>query len=150
MVSSVTLLIRHTVPHPAQEQEEFASNPEAQLKYRHQVENFVNKFQLVHWVGSEMNKSFSKATEDSMIRRLASKPEIFKALKPTYPVLCRRVSPGPKYLEALTEDKLNFIPKGVKKVTATGLEDDDGVHREVDAIICATGFDTYVQGGRCV
>ena len=136
------MLTHNTVPHTVQEQEEFANNPVAQLKYRHQVENFVNKFQLVHWVGSEMNKTFSKATEDSMVRRLARKPEILEALKPTYPVLCRRVSPGPKYLEALTEDNLNFIPKGVKKVTATGIQDDDGVHREVDAIICATGFDT--------
>ena len=77
-----------------------------------------------------------------MARRLAKKPEIFKALRSTYPVACRRVSPGPKYLESLVEDKLNFIPKGVKRVTETGLEDDDGTLREVDAIICATGFDT--------
>lgn len=135
-------LILDLVPHSLEEQELFANDPRAQLSYRHQVENFVNKFQLVHWVGSEMNKTFSKATEDSMIRRLSKKPEIFEALKPTYPVLCRRVSPGPKYLESLTEDNLNFIPKGVKQVDETGLIDDDGVHREVDAIICATGFDT--------
>lgn len=77
-----------------------------------------------------------------MARRLARKPEIFKALKPTYPVACRRVSPGPKYLESLVEDNLNFIPKGVRRVTETGLEDEDGTFREVDAIICATGFDT--------
>lgn len=89
-----------------------------------------------------MNKSFSKATEDSIMRRLAKKPKIFEALKADYPVLCRRVSPGPKYLEALTEDNLNFIPKGVKRVDEMGITDDDGVHREVDAIICATGFDT--------
>lgn len=89
-----------------------------------------------------MNRTFSAATEESMARRLARKPEIFKALKPTYPVACRRVSPGPKYLESLVEDNLNFIPKGVRRVTETGLEDEDGTFREVDAIICATGFDT--------
>lgn len=89
-----------------------------------------------------MNRTFSAATEESMARRLARKPEIFKALKPTYPVACRRVSPGPKYLESLVEDSLNFIPKGVRRVTETGLEDEDGTFREVDAIICATGFDT--------
>lgn len=57
---------------------------------------------------------------------------------------CRRVSPGPRYLESLVQDKLTFIPKGVRHVTETGLEDDSGMVREVDAIICATGFDTYV------
>lgn len=99
---------------------------------------------MVHWVGSDMNKAFSKATEESMARRLAKKPEIFQHLKPNYPVACRRVSPGPRYLECLVEDKLTFIPKGVRYVTETGIEDDSGMVREVDAIICATGFDTYV------
>ena len=77
-----------------------------------------------------------------MARRLAKKPEIFESLRPTYPVACRRVSPGPRYLECLVEERLNFIPKGVKQVTETGIVDDDGTLREVDSIICATGFDT--------
>ncbi|KAK1856070.1 flavin-binding monooxygenase [Colletotrichum chrysophilum] len=135
----------HNFPFPPEEQERFEKYPVEYLNYRHQVENFVNKFQLVHWVGSDMNRSFSKATEDSMLRRLATRPEIFDALKPTYPVLCRRVSPGPRYLEALTEPNLNFIPQGIRKVTETGIVDDIGVYREVDAIICATGFDTSLS-----
>ncbi|KAF4811490.1 FAD-binding monooxygenase moxY [Colletotrichum siamense] len=135
----------HNFPFPPEEQDRFEKYPVEYLNYRHQVENFVNKFQLVHWVGSDMNKSFSKATEDSMLRRLATRPEIFEALKPAYPVLCRRVSPGPRYLEALTEPNLNFIPQGIKQVTETGIVDDVGVYREVDAIICATGFDTSLS-----
>ncbi|KAL3295207.1 flavin-binding monooxygenase [Colletotrichum asianum] len=135
----------HNFPFPPEEQERFEKHPVAYLNYRHEVENFVNKFRLVHWVGSDMNKSFSKATEDSMLRRLATRPEIFDALKPSYPVLCRRVSPGPRYLEALTEPNLNFIPRGIRKVTETGIVDDVGVCREVDAIICATGFDTSLS-----
>jgi cation diffusion facilitator CzcD-associated flavoprotein CzcO len=90
-----------------------------------------------------MNVSFSRATEESMARRLAKKPEIFEHLRPTYPVACRRVSPGPRYLECLVEDKVRFVPKGVKEVTDVGIIDDDGTLREVDSIICATGFDTY-------
>lgn len=77
-----------------------------------------------------------------MVRRLAKKPEIFDHLRPNYPVACRRVSPGPRYLKCLVEDKLKFIPKGVKRITETGVVDDEGVLREVDSIICATGFDT--------
>ena len=120
----------------------FKESPKQYLQYRHQIENFVNKAQLIHWVGSDMNRSFSKATEESMARRLARRPEIFQSLRPSYPVACKRVSPGPRYLESLVEDHLTFIPKGVKSVTETGIIDDDGDFREVDAIICATGFDT--------
>ena len=130
------------VEHPLEEREDYVKHPDKYLRYRHQVENYVNNAQLIHWVGSDMNKSFSKATEESMARRLARKPEIFDHLKPTYPVACRRVSPGPRYLECLVEDNLIFIPKGVRRVTETGVEDDDGTQRDVDAIICATGFDT--------
>lgn len=120
----------------------FKKFPEKYVNYRHQVENYVNHAQLIHWVGSDMNKSFAKATEESMARRLASRPEIFQHLKPKYPVACKRVSPGPRYLECLVRENLEFIPKGVKRVTETGIIDDDGTLREVDAIICATGFDT--------
>lgn len=102
----------------------------------------MNRAQLVHWKGSDLNVSFSKATEESMKRRLASKPEIWEHLRPDYPPLCRRISPGPLYLEALVKDHLNFIPKGVAQVTKDGIIDSDGTFRETDAIICATGFDT--------
>lgn len=131
-----------TVEHPPEEREMFKKFPEKYIEYRHQVENYVNQAQLIHWVGSDMNKRFAKATEESMSRRLASRPEIFQHLKPNYPVACKRVSPGPRYLECLVRENLDFIPKSVKKVTETGIIDDDGNLREVDAIICATGFDT--------
>lgn len=130
------------VDHSPDERADFAQHPSRYLEYRHQIENYVNGAQLIHWVGSEMNKTFSAATKESMARRLAKKPEIFEALRPRYPVACRRVSPGPQYLECLVEDKLNFIPKGISRITEKGVVDDDGTEREVDAIICATGFDT--------
>lgn len=130
------------VEHLEEERKEWKQHPETYLQYRHRIENFVNRAQLVHWKGSELNASFSKDTEESMQRRLAKKPEIYKSLRPDYPPLCRRISPGPRYLEALVEDNLNFIPKGVQKVVKNGIIDSDGVFRETDAVICATGFDT--------
>ncbi|CAI7653527.1 unnamed protein product [Penicillium glandicola] len=135
----------HNFEHSQEERDKWAKDPNQYLQYRHQIENFVNKAQLIHWVGSDMNKSFSKATEESMRRRLAPKPKIFEHLKPTYPVACRRVSPGPQYLECLVDDKLDFIPSGVQMVTESGVIDSEGTHREVDAIICATGFDTSLS-----
>ena len=42
----------------------YMRDPKTYLDYRHQIESYVNKFQLVHWVGSDMNKAFSKATEE--------------------------------------------------------------------------------------
>ncbi|CAH0027783.1 unnamed protein product [Clonostachys rhizophaga] len=143
-------------PRKANKRQDWSEHPEIYLRYRHQIEDVVNRAQLVHWRGSAMNKSFSKETEESMIRRLSPKPAVREALRPDYPPLCRRVAPGSRYLECLVDDSLNFIPKGIKRVTENGIIDADGVFRETDAIVCATGFDTslnmhetpiYGQGG---
>lgn len=45
-----------------------------------------------------------------------------------------------QYLEALVRENVNFIPQTIKEVTETGVVTNDGILREVDAIICATGF----------
>lgn len=37
---------------------------------------------------------------------------------------------------------MDFVSNGIKRVTETGIEDNDGNHRGYDTIICATGFDT--------
>lgn len=72
-------------------------------------------------------------------KKLASKPHIAKSLIPTFAVGCRRLTPGPGYLEALASDNVDFISAGIKRVTETGIEDVEGNHREYDTIVCATG-----------
>jgi cation diffusion facilitator CzcD-associated flavoprotein CzcO len=132
------------VDHSPEERAEFIQNPQKYLEFRHRIEAQINRAQLITWRGTPENKAFADATNKSMYDRLAKKPEIYESLKPEYPVACRRISPGPRYLESLMQENVVFIPKGVERVTEKGVVDEDGVEREVDAIICATGFDTYV------
>lgn len=75
-------------------------------------------------------------------KKLAKKPHIAKALIPSFAVGCRRLTPGPGYLEALCEDHVDFIPTAIERITATGIQCKDGTCREYDTIVCATGFDT--------
>ena len=42
----------------------------------------------------------------SMREKLAKKPEIFEKILPEWAPACRRISPGPGYLEALVEDNV--------------------------------------------
>lgn len=49
-----------------------------------------------------------------------------------------------QYLEALVEDNVEFIPTEIQEIVADGIITKDGKKREVDAIICATGFAGYV------
>jgi cation diffusion facilitator CzcD-associated flavoprotein CzcO len=55
------------------------------------------------------------------------------------------LTPGPGYLEALCEENVSFIHPEIKRVTPNGIDTADGEHRELDIIICATGFDTSYQ-----
>lgn len=77
-----------------------------------------------------------------MQKRLQNKPGVYEALKPDYPPGCRRLTPGPGYLNAIAEDNVEYISIPIVKVTESGIETNDGNVRDVDVIICATGFDT--------
>jgi hypothetical protein len=77
-----------------------------------------------------------------MKTKLAKKPEIYEAILPTWLPGCRRLTPGPGYLEALVEDNVNFVTTPIVKLTEHGILTSDGKERVVDAIVCATGFDT--------
>jgi cation diffusion facilitator CzcD-associated flavoprotein CzcO len=77
-----------------------------------------------------------------MKRRLAKKPELLDQIVPSFPPGCRRLTPGPGYLEALTDDKVDMIKTEIAAIDSEGIRTADGVHRPVDVIVCATGFDT--------
>jgi hypothetical protein len=77
-----------------------------------------------------------------MRERLAKKPEIFDHLLPDFTVGCRRLTPGPGYLEALVEDNVDLVKTPILKAHATGLELQDGSKLEFDVLVCATGFRT--------
>jgi cation diffusion facilitator CzcD-associated flavoprotein CzcO len=78
----------------------------------------------------------------NMKRRLIAKPELIDDLIPSFPPACRRLTPGPGYLEALTNDKVDVVTSSIMKIDETGIITTDGQHKPVDVIICATGFDT--------
>ena len=105
------------------------------------VEGVLNKSQLSTFLGSDVQKQFWVEADAFMKKKLERKPEIYDSLIPDFPPGCRRLTPGPGYLEALIEENVQFVGAGVREVTESGLIDTNGDFHEVDAIICATGFD---------
>lgn len=90
--------------------------------------------------GSDDQKAAEELFAQKMKERLARKPEIYEALKPDWGPACKRLTPGPGYLDAVVQDNVDFISKPIERVTETGIIV-NGKLREVDAIIYATGFD---------
>jgi cation diffusion facilitator CzcD-associated flavoprotein CzcO len=52
------------------------------------------------------------------------------------------MTPGDGYLEALSAENVTVRNDKIHKITPEGIEMWDGTRFPVDAIICATGFDT--------
>ncbi|XWW98441.1 hypothetical protein V2A60_006441 [Cordyceps javanica] len=92
--------------------------------------------------GNTKNESLKSNFIEVMRKRLSKKPQMIEHMVPDFSPNCRRLTPGPGYLEAITEDNVDYIRTPIRRITATGIETEDGVHREVDAIFCATGSKT--------
>lgn len=127
-------------PQPISEEKKRSfEDPETYLKFRKELEakywrNFGSLLK-----GSEANRTKRENFTDIMRNRLVKKPELLKDLVPDFSPNCRRLTPGPGYLEALTEDNVDYIRTPIKKFTQTGIATTDGVLHEVDAVFCATG-----------
>jgi cation diffusion facilitator CzcD-associated flavoprotein CzcO len=73
---------------------------------------------------------------------LGGDEKLCKALIPTYPLGCRRMTPAPGYLEALRAPNSHVITEGIARIVEDGIQLESGEIIKLDAIICATGFDT--------
>lgn len=129
-----------------EEIELWKQNPDEYIKYRKALEcGMQGGFAVTHRGSKEHEEAWVLFAAD-MKRRLEKKSQIAEHLIPEFPPLCKRLTPGPGYLEALVADNVNVIPTAISHVDATGITTTDGVHREVDSIVCATGFDTSYRG----
>lgn len=136
-----TYLTRNLTEYTMEQRAAFTNNPQKYLQYRHLVEGIMNKSQLSTFMGSDAQKELWVEADAYMRRKLEKKPEVYESLVPNFPPGCRRLTPGPGYLEALVEDNVTFFGAGVQRVTENGIVDSNGVFHKLDAIICATGFD---------
>lgn len=50
------------------------------------------------------------------------------------------MTPGPGYLEALTQPNVAFVNSSITKISENAIHTADGASYEIDALVCATGF----------
>ncbi|KAI1781081.1 FAD/NAD(P)-binding domain-containing protein [Hypoxylon cercidicola] len=114
-------------------------DPNEYVKYRKELEaKYWRGF--AGWLkGSELNDKAREEFIEIVKKRIVKKPELINSIIPDFSPHCRRLTPGPGYFEAITEDNVDYIQTPIKRFTETGIETTDGKHREVDAILCATG-----------
>ncbi|KAL3419955.1 4-hydroxyacetophenone monooxygenase [Phlyctema vagabunda] len=124
--------------YPAEQLKSF-EDPQKYLEFRKELESkFYRRFSTL-FRGTEENKQLKEEFKKLMAERLKKKPELLDSIVPDFSPNCRRLTPGPGYLEALTEDNVSFIPTAIERFTKDGIVTVDGVERKVDAVICSTG-----------
>ncbi|GGC65764.1 NAD(P)/FAD-dependent oxidoreductase [Hoyosella rhizosphaerae] len=74
------------------------------------------------------------------IERSISDPELRRKLTPSYRIGCKRILGSNSYYPALAQPQTEVITDGIREFTPTSIISNDGVEREVDVVIYATGF----------
>ena len=72
--------------------------------------------------------------------RYVKDPELRRKLTPHYKPGCKRILISDNFYQAVANPKCELITEGIDRVTSRGIVTVDGTEREVDAIVCATGF----------
>lgn len=67
-------------------------------------------------------------------------PELRAKLTPTYTIGCKRILISDDFLPSLEQPNVELVTAAVAGVDARAVTDSDGVRREADVIILATGF----------
>ncbi|KAL4783776.1 FAD/NAD(P)-binding domain-containing protein [Aspergillus varians] len=119
----------------------FAEDPVAYEQYCRDIEGELNKrFNLMH-LNSNDQKASCKNIAGIMSARL-NNDELAKRIIPQFALGCRRMTPGPGFLETLSQENVDVVHDSAVQLTETGIVDGSGVEHKVDVVICATGFDT--------
>ncbi|KAL4745502.1 hypothetical protein BDW72DRAFT_208140 [Aspergillus terricola var. indicus] len=112
------------------------------LKYRKELESQAwTRFAIVQ-KGGKTNAVAREEFTKLMEARLGEKKDsLLPLVLPDFAPNCRRLTPIPGYLEALTKENVEYIRTPLASITESGLNTVDGQHRPVEAVICATGAD---------
>jgi hypothetical protein len=119
-------------------------NPKKYLEYRKQIENELNQRFRFIFRGSKEAGDAREFSMSQMRKKLAEKPELADTIIPKdFNPGCRRPTPAPGYLEALVQPNVTVFTQSISSFDETGFVDSESnQHYDVDAVICATGFDT--------
>ncbi len=74
------------------------------------------------------------------MRSQISDRELLEKVTPDYTIGCKRILPSNKWYPALGKPNVELVTSGVKEVKRNSVVDEEGVEREVDAIVLGTGF----------
>lgn len=107
--------------------EKARTSPEEYLKFRKELESeLFSRFGGI-FKGGDKNNTARETITKLMSTRLGDRTDLLNAIIPDFAPNCRRLTPGPGYLEALTADKVDYVTTPIEKFTRTGIQTTDGM-----------------------
>lgn len=80
------------------------------------------------------------------IRNQVKDPAIQEKLIPKYDFGCKRPSFTSKFYPVFNRENVELVTTPIARITAKGIVTTDGKEREIDTLICATGFQVFEKG----
>ncbi|WP_170929129.1 flavin-containing monooxygenase [Mycobacterium paraense] len=89
--------------------------------------------------GSEKTKDFT-AIALGLLERTVADAELRRKLTPNHPMGCKRLVFSSDFLAALTRPNVEVLDSPARCLRARSLVTEDGTERDVDVVVCATGY----------
>lgn len=100
----------------------------------------IGRFLTGQTIGSKTNRQVTQMCLD-LIETSIEDPDLRKLVTPAYPFGCKRPVKASDFYTSLARPNVDLVPRAVAELTPTGIVDDLGVEREVDAVVLAIGFE---------
>ncbi len=120
------------------EQEKFRRRPLTQLASRASI--FVtNELNFLGFTNPRMEKVAMKVARDHLEKQVQD-PDLRIELTPNYRMGCKRILVSSEYYPALLKPNVELVTDEIVEVCPEGVVTANGVLREVDVLICGTGY----------
>jgi hypothetical protein len=127
-------------PRYSDEDKQKFQDPHKHLEHRKGIISNTNKSFYIFMKGKN-NDEGMKFASAQMAEKLNHDPELCEKLIPKWELGCRRITPGPGYLESFTKPNCTLSDSAVTKISEKAVHTADGQVFECDVIVCATGYD---------
>jgi cation diffusion facilitator CzcD-associated flavoprotein CzcO len=147
--TAIWLLPKQDIPFSPWVQKIFAKIPGAQRLARLMTIFFTDIVMINLLI---FNKYFSAAGRKlekicvKHIRNQVEDPVTQEALIPRYDFGCKRPSFTSKFYPVFNRDDTHLVTDPIDHITENAVVTSDGTVREIDALICATGFEVFQKG----
>jgi cation diffusion facilitator CzcD-associated flavoprotein CzcO len=115
-------------------------DPEQHLSHRKGIIARSNKSFFL-FIKGENNAEGMRVAAAQMAEKLNHDPRLCEALIPKWELGCRRITPGPGYLESFLQPNCDLSNSPIVRVSENAVHTADGETFECDVVVCATGFD---------